>query len=360
MRIRTKFGSLGLIAVVTFLLCVSFVSTTSAESEKLTVRVMTRNMDAGTDFIYFMDDMSLEDALYATIQEVIESKIPERAALLAHEIAMNKPDLVALQEVTTWKFASESGTIELNQLNWLMTALEQEDGAPHYRVAVVQQLAEIPVPGVASFADYDAILVRTDLPPGQLDVIGTETHMYNDIQYFPLPDFDPIPLFRGWIGADIKIRGARFKFANTHLESFNYPDAYPQLNQAEQLVADLQDTSLPIILAGDFNSAAPPAQYPPDATPSYAYIANHGFIDAWSSLRPKADYGFTWPLFWEDSIPGPTGPIERIDLIFSMGPKALWIKNTGFDSLDGLYASDHLGVVADFKLENHPPAPKKK
>ncbi|MBP1623278.1 MAG: hypothetical protein H6Q07_1298, partial [Acidobacteria bacterium] len=47
MKIQTKFSSLCFVAAVTFLLCISFVSTASAESEKLTVRVMTRNMDAG-------------------------------------------------------------------------------------------------------------------------------------------------------------------------------------------------------------------------------------------------------------------------------------------------------------------------
>ena len=358
MKIRTKFSSLGLIAVVTFLLCISFVSTASAESDKLTVRVMTRNVDAGTDFIYFMTE-DIEDALYDTIQEVLFSNIPQRAALLAAEIAETKPDLVALQEVTTWRFGSESEFIEVNQLDWLMAALEA--AGQHYRVAVVQTLAEIEVPNVASFSDHDAILVRTDLPPGHLAVLGTEKHMYESIMLFPFPG-DDIPLLRGWIGADIKIRGARFKFVNTHLESFNDPETYysPQFDQAEQLVADLQDTSLPIILAGDFNSAAPPARYPLDATPSYDHIAKNGFTDAWSLLHP-GDLGFTWPLFGEDSPYGySAGLIERIDLIFSKGPEASWIENTGSVSTDGLYASDHVGVVADFKLENQRPVSKKK
>jgi endonuclease/exonuclease/phosphatase family metal-dependent hydrolase len=113
---------------------------------------------------------------------------------------------------------------------------------------------------------------------------------------------------------------------------------------------------VPIILAGDFNSAAEPSEYyPSDGTSSYGYIAAN-FLDAWDAIHPS-DPGYTWPLFGEDYMSGySVTPFERIDLIFSRGLKPLSVISTGTrpDS-KGVYASDHVGVVADFDLENHRP-----
>ncbi len=374
-----RFQRFSRIALVACLFCIGFISAARAETEKLTARVMTRNMDAGTDFNYVAavinDPGEFPGAISATVQEVIGSKIPQRAALLAAEIAAAKPDLIALQEVTTWEFAPEvlgaPDPVVLNQLDLLMDALQA--AGQHYRVAVVQPLTTITLPDevrpdAVVFIDHDAILVRTDLPPGHLDVLATEARLYDDYMVFPNTPIGDIPLLHGWISADIKIRGSRFKFVNTHLESFNVADTfYPQIEQAMQLINDLGTTSLPIILAGDFNSdaAEPPHQYPPDATPSYGYIALR-YTDAWNALEPM-DPGYTWPLFGEDQMSGPTVPIERIDLIFSKGPTAISIDRTGTEPYEGpdpellgLYASDHTGVVATFSLENHRPDKTKK
>jgi endonuclease/exonuclease/phosphatase family metal-dependent hydrolase len=347
--------------VVLALFIVFSVSAALAESDKLNVRVMTRNMDAGTDFRYFVLE-DFESALFDTVGEVLNSGIPQRAALLASEIAAKKPDLVALQEVTTWKFSgallNQEDPIVLDQLAILMGALQGYGQS--YRVAVEQELTTIDVAGLASFTDHDAILVRTDLPPGHLDVLGTETHLY-DLK-LPFLGYD---LLRGWIAADVKIRGARFKFANTHLESAvdGVPETFAlQAGQAFQLVTELKATNLPIILAGDFNSDAQPTHlYPSDATQSYGIVVASGFVDSWESLRP-GDPGYTWPLFWEDPVSPIAGPIERIDLIFSKEPAATAVEKTGTvpDSSSGLYPSDHAGVLTTFSLENSRPEIKKK
>ena len=364
MRIKRVFVTIGLIAVAACLFCISSASPALAEAEKLTVRVMTRNMDAGTDLNYVAAATTEEEfpgAVMDTIIEVMQSRIPERAALLAAEIAATKPDLVALQEVTTWEIESESGTIVLNQLDLLMAALRA--AGQHYRVAVVQTLTDIQVPGAVSFTDHDAILVRVNGPGPRLNVIGTETHLYDTLMDFPVPG-GKIPVLRGWIAADIRIHEKKhdyqFKFVNTHLESAiaSIPEtAYLQLAQAEELLESLSETRLPIILAGDFNSDAEPTHnYPGDATQSYDTIAASGYTDAWHALRPR-NPGYTWPLFWEDQMSGQTiAPIERIDLIFSKGPKAISIENTGTDpNASGLYSSDHRGVVATFKLPHVAP-----
>jgi endonuclease/exonuclease/phosphatase family metal-dependent hydrolase len=228
----------------------------------------------------------------------------------------------------------------------------------YYEEAVLQELTELQVPGLATYTDRDVILVRSDLPPGHLKVLGSEKHIYDVLMPFPVLG-DVIEVGRGWIAVDVKIRGARFKFVNTHLEApiFDLPATQAiQFAQAMQLVDDLNAIPLPIILAGDFNSDAEPTEfYPPDATPSYDYIVASGYVDAWEELNPE-DPGFSWPLFLESpQADDGVMPIERIDLIFSDESTALSISRTGVDPVDGLYASDHTGMVAEFGLFNHRP-----
>jgi endonuclease/exonuclease/phosphatase family metal-dependent hydrolase len=305
-----------------------------------------------------------------TFAEVYASNIPARAEQLAEEIAAVEPDLIALQEVTLWNILDPNGSpVVYDQLELLKSALDAK--GQHYRVLVVQPLTDILLPisdlFTARFTDHNAILVRSDLPPGHLDIVGTESHLYENQLFFTLPaPFDTtIPLPNGWMAVDVKIRGARFKFVNTHLLSpvpaAVSPDAFDatsQLQQAQayELLDALSATSLPVILAGDFNSDAEVPQHTPDNTPTVGIISTSGYQDAWHYLNPE-DAGYTWPLFFEDQLSiYPTSPFERIDLIFSRGPVPLAVERTGTSPGEtGVFASDHVGVVADFALQNHRP-----
>jgi endonuclease/exonuclease/phosphatase family metal-dependent hydrolase len=354
------------LGVLSVLFVLGFASGTFAETDKSVVTVMTRNMDAGTDLNYVLGATNFEDfvtGLGKTVAEVLASDIPGRAAGLAAEISAARPDVVALQEVTTWRIQVGQDALVLDQLDLLMQAL----AAAHlkYRIAVVQTLSDIAVPGFVEYTDHDAILVRTDLPPGHLEVLGTESHVYEHLLSFSTPASDnPIPVLRGWIAADLKVRGARFKFANTHLESIiPTPQIAFELTAALQgaqgmeLLLGLQAAGMPVILAGDFNSDAELAGVGPDQSLTAAFITQNGYTDAWRALHPTpSDTGFTWPLFLEDQ-PGPptvpATPVERIDLIFSLGPTPTKVEQTGATpGLGGIYASDHVGVVATFAVEN--------
>jgi endonuclease/exonuclease/phosphatase family metal-dependent hydrolase len=356
-------------AVLTCLLGAGLNSAGLAESDKLTVRVMTRNIDAGTDLNYLAGATSM-DAFVAgallTVAEVDASNIPRRAEQLAVEIAAAKPDLIALQEVTRWSIQDAAGSRVYDQLELLKAALNAM--GQQYRVAALQLLTDAPVaiPGVLNveFTDQNAILVRADLPPGHLDVIGTETHLYENILPLVLPNGTSIPVLQGWMAADVRVRGARFKFANTHLLSavpgglFEYT-AGIQLLQAGELLDGLSATGLPIILAGDFNSDAEIPQHDPDRTLTAGQISGSGYTDVWHYLYPS-DTGYTWPLFLEDQPPPNINPLavpfERIDLVFSRGPEPVLAERTGTGpGPQGVYASDHVGVVAVFELENHRP-----
>src|SRR5947208_4947370 len=89
-----------------------------ADADKRDVKVMTRNMDAGTDLQwFFVTDVVTATTL--TFNEVLASNIPGRAALLADEIGSEMPDLIGLQEVALWEAGSAGGpaTVVLDQLD---------------------------------------------------------------------------------------------------------------------------------------------------------------------------------------------------------------------------------------------------
>jgi endonuclease/exonuclease/phosphatase family metal-dependent hydrolase len=324
------------------------------KNSDFTVTTMTQNMFPGADLdpiIAAGSNFDPQAAAEAIATQVIASNIPGRAALVAAEIAENQPDLVALQEVTKWKFKSGRGMIVLDQLDQLMEALK--NAGQHYRVAAVQELTDIQIKGLISYTDHDAILVRTDKP---LNVVGSETHIYDYLLSFELMG-EEIPVLRGWMAVDVKLHGSRFKFVNTHLESPLPTDLDPegqtkllQEAQASQLVNDLSATDLPIILAGDFNSDAEPTHlYLSDVTDSYGLLVAYGYYDFWHVINP-ADPGYTWSLIGvEDGHVVFMDPFERIDLILSKGPDAVSMKTIGTDYA-GFPASDHAGVVAVFQL----------
>jgi endonuclease/exonuclease/phosphatase family metal-dependent hydrolase len=341
MKTRRAFVTLCLVAAAAAcMVSVSPLAAVPADNGKAPVRVMTRNMDAGTDLNYFMA-YDFGTAVSMTVSEVLASDIPGRAALLAAEISEFQPDLVALQEVTTWTIGGQT----FDQLAFLMGELDRLH--QHYRVAEIQELTSIDITlAEVGYTDHDAILVRTDT--GKLEVLGTEKHLYETLLPFPLPDGGSIDIKHGWIAADIRVKDSRFKFVTTHLESGvpGLPQLQqPQFAQAAELMRRLLWVKTPIILAGDFNSDAEPTHYfPPDATWSYPLISLF-YTDAWQLLHPTKP-GYTWPLFPEDdSVYKRPIPLERIDLIFSRGLKVRAIDRTGMDSP---YASDHAGVVADY------------
>ncbi len=361
MRRRT-FVSGVMIAAFAGLLCASVPVPAAAQNANVHVRVMTRNMDAGTDLNYVAgqtDETAFFNGLMQTIAEVEASNIPARAARVAAEIAENSPDLVALQEVTTWDFNDVfNGHRTYDQLALLQAALVA--AGQHYRVVAVQQLTYIPVPAIpqlgflgASFTDHNAILVRDDLPPGHLAVGTVLQGTYQYGLSFPSP-LGEIAAPNGWMAVDVTVRGAHFEFVNTHLLSPS-PGAFfdltsqLQLAQGLELVQVLGGLGAPVILAGDFNSDAEQAGIGPDQTMTAPMITALGELtDAWHAAHPNLR-GFTWALFPEDGQASTLS--ERIDLLLSRGVTPLAVHLTGLTpDADGVFASDHAGVVVNYLL----------
>lgn len=324
--------------------------------------VMTRNMDAGSDFWYVLaaaqdpnsTEFDLLVAITKTYMEMHASNIPQRADGIAREIEATKPYLVGLQEVTvlsTGPYGGAPTTIIDNSLEALLAALRTR--GLHYAPIVVQKNAQIVLPAFditfsylidVGLVDYDVVLARSDLPVSQFKLEGTQAKHFDALLDFFLAGRD-IQFTRGWISVDAKLRGKLYRFVTTHLETLQ--NDY-QAAQTEELLAGPLNTDLPVILAGDLNSDADSPSW--DNGPAYGILAAAGFEDPWKAFY-RDDPGFTWPLYVEDSGIGPHN-LQRIDLILSRGtavrPEA--IQRTGTAALGGLWSSDHAGVEGSFLL----------
>lgn len=324
--------------------------------------VMTRNMDAGSDFGYILaavadPNATQQDLLIAitkTFGEMYASNYAARADLVAAEIEAAQPYLVGLQEVTTLRTGSYPGhatTVVADQLQSLLAALDKR--GLHYAALKVQKNSDIEEPAfdgsfnviTVGFADYDVVLARTDLPVSQLKVEAVQGKYFEAILNFPIGG-QVIPFTRGWIAVDAKLRGKNYRFVTTHLETF--VNEY-QAAQTQELLAGPLDTYLPTILAGDLNSDAHDPSFANG--PAFGMLVNAGFADIWSELHP-ADAGLTWPNFPEDEKYPTVTPFQRIDLILTRGNgvAAEAEQLVGTVPMDGVWASDHAGVVGTLKL----------
>jgi endonuclease/exonuclease/phosphatase family metal-dependent hydrolase len=288
--------------VLAMLLCLAAIPSVWAASDKRVVEVMTWNIDAGTDLLYVAaEGLAGVEPTYLEIKDI---NFSDRADLLAAEIEDQKPYLISLQEVTRWIASSAQEpekNLSVDQLDLLMSALAAR--GQHYEVVAVNQLSDITLPVnpasdstfMLRYTDRDVVLARSDLKRSELDISNIRINRYQTILNFPVPETTlVVPILRGWISADVKIRGKRVRFVNTHLESFN-PTI--QEAQAQELVGIMNQTKLPVVLAGDFNSNADQAgsDYPDD-TPTYGDMLEAGYKDVWSELHPD-DPGYTWPLY---------------------------------------------------------------
>lgn len=314
--------------------------------------VATQNMDEGTDFAPLLGATSQDAflaAVHSTWLEVQASNIPERAAQVAKEIAVIHPDLVGLQEVSQWRtgplFGGPATTVRFDALQSLLDALAQR-GA-HYAAIATATESTFQAPDVFSgvdvaVTDFDVILARTDLA-SDLSTTNVQTHHFSTLLTLTTL-FGNFTVARGWAQADVTLRGRAFRVITTHLEA-----TVPAIRdaQAAELVTGPARTTLPVLLPGDFNSAAAGG---PDTSSGYDLLIAAGFADVWNATNP-GNSGFTWPLHLEDPYTPTATPTERIDLILTKGAwnpllSARFGNSPLFQTPTGLWPSDHAGVAA--------------
>ncbi|MEK6229056.1 MAG: endonuclease/exonuclease/phosphatase family protein [Actinomycetota bacterium] len=364
-KYSTLLGRLTLGALAAVLAALTVVPAAVAQKKRATtptLKVMTRNIYLGGNIFLPLQATNRAEFEQKTSElwnQVQSTNFPARAKLLAAEIKRTDPDLVGLQEVALWRrsptgvkdgSATPSTTVVYDFLKSLQRALKAR--GLRYSVPVVQQEADIE----ASTQQYDVRLTMRDAILVKREKDGVKVLRKRSKQFkaeVGVPtQGGTITSNRGWTFVDASLAGTRFRFLNTHLESFLEE---PRVAQAKELVAPggPARAKTPVILVGDLNSDA---QNRTGASPvAYRTLTRFGFKDTWTAIRNKSR-GFSCCL--KDPLlkdPPPFPGDHRIDHTLVKprikGTRAEIVgRDPGQRTATGLWPSDHAGVVTTLRL----------
>ncbi len=311
---------------------------------------MTRNLFLGADLMPAYRALAAPNAgtaLPAAVARIFNPGEPPgmvqrtdfatRAIGLDDEIEQARPDLIGLQEAAVWRVGDRVAADHLD----LLEAELARRGLRYRRVAATIN-GDVALPSAAGrlvgLCDREAILAREDpdLALANVQSAGLATML-------PVQTAQgPVGLARGWLSVDATLRGATVRFISTHLEVSRPPAAAAvQLAQAGELLAGPADTSLPVVMLGDFNARP--------ERPTYAALRAAGFDDAWTRANPDGPAGYT--CCHKELLDDPGDKLRaRIDLILTRGPiaatEAFLVGAEPGAFRTGLWPSDHAGVVA--------------
>lgn len=334
------------------------------------IPVMTRNLYVGADLSPVFaaaakgDGPGIVQATTDAWQDIEATNFPERAGALADEMENSEPLLVGLQEVSLFRTGppdSITGSptpalhVELDYLDLLLKELDQR--GLHYAPITITKEADAELPGYTApgvlqdirLTDQDVILARTDVSSSKLQLSKKQTGNYATYASLPIGNTgQSIKLLRGWGSVDVTLRGQTFRFINTHLEPEGPLNAI-QVAQGNELLSGPANTSLPVILVGDFNSRADGT-----GTPTYNNLIGAGFKDAWSTTHP-GELGNT-SRHDADLLNTTVNLTQRLDLVLYRNNLCALDADVVGDELSdrtpsGLWPSDHAGVVATLRGE---------
>lgn len=329
-----------------------------------TLKVMTYNVDVGTEYAGLLDH-DLSNFLQAATNMVLAvraSDPPGRAQVVAREIVATMPHLVSLQEVSTLSTGptKDNLTMEFDYLQLLLQALTDQ-GAQYVMVASKQTWDAI-IPTTTGFARGTwsvVLLARADLEPADFSFSGSQggtftatlvVHLYaldghSDLcpVALKLDGSCRMPWPRGWAFTDVFYRDKVFRIIGAHLDSAS---ALLEVPQGLELLNGPANTTLPVIVAGDLNCDC---SNPNDLTfPTCVNFDKADFIDSWSAANPFGN-GYTKYL-----------PIEnqRSDYVMARGrfnvQEAAIVGDQVTDkTVSGVWPSDHAGVVARLQTSSN-------
>ena len=371
-RSKLPMRLLSVVATVTFALSVSAKPDGRRRGDH-DLDVMTVNLYVGGDISRIMAlDPTNPYYMYALVTTVAEvyddilaSNPPERVQTVADEIAARMPEIVAVEEASLLRWQSPGDlvvggttpatTVVYDYLQLLVADLEAQ-GA-HYHVVSTANEIDVELPMSADpltlpiddvrLTDREAILVRSDLPHGQLRVTNPQSGNFANVIEIPAIG---LAVERGWCSVDVAMRGRDFRFICTHTEEETAPEI--QASQVRELLAGPAKTRHPVILVGDFNADA----LHRDGSYAYDLIPAAGFTDTWAKLHHKTPAGgLTWG--HDAMLADPTLLFDRrIDFVFYHG-KGLEPEHADVIDLttglltSPLWATDHAAVYATFELK---------
>lgn len=346
----------------------SFAPAASAAKKKdkdPTLKVMTRNIYLGGNIflpIGAPDRATFESKTQELWNQIRFTNFPARAKLLANEVKKTKPDLIGLQEVATWRRSPDgvkdgSATPSQQVVYDFRKTLERALKAKKlkYRTVIVQREADIEAPTQGydvRLTMHDVIMVRRG--KGAPKLTAKRGRQFKSDIGVPVQT-GVITSKRGWAWVEGSLKGRKFRFVNTHLESAGEA---PRVGQAKELVAKGGPTrsARSTILVGDLNSDRTNAT---EASPvAYRTITGAGFKDAWLQATKGKERPYTCCLRTPTANDKPPFPGDhRIDHILIKGKKVRGLKATvvGTDAKNrtstGLWPSDHAGWVASLRLK---------
>ena len=324
-----------------------------ADAKRATAVVMSRNIYLGADLTGAIGATTPDELFMAaadSFQNVVDTNFPERAKLLAAEIEETSPDLIGLQEVAKWRTGAIGDPAPAQTVAYdflLILQAELTARGLDYTTAVVQENFDIEIP--ATFTSEGAPILQ-DVRLTMRNVILVKSGIaYSNVQQ---AHFDTNATYqtiageivdlRGWVAIDADLGRRPFRFVNTHLESYQTP---VRTLQAQEIVDGPLATNKKVVALGDFNT-------PPDGPESEAYRilvdrSNGKMHDAWAANGDEA--GLTCCQA-ADLTNAESSAYTRIDLVLTRtaAVKTHEIFMTGMTAKtpDGLWASDHFGVVA--------------
>jgi endonuclease/exonuclease/phosphatase family metal-dependent hydrolase len=351
-------------------------------NDQKTVTVMTRNLYVGADLLPAVlaiasgDPVAIVTAVSETFGKVQFTDFNARAEGIAREIDAAQPDLVGLQEVTTWRSQTPADFIQGNaehvEYDFLETLLLALDARGlHYAVVAHEVGFDAEFPGFLSEADAladrlsdirltdgEVILARTDLRVSELKLSNVRTGHFETNIEFPISETENFVLLRGWASVDAKIRGKSFRLVSTHLEA---DSEEVREAQALEILAGPADTELPVVFVADSNSNA----NGDSTTPAYAAFIGDGFVDAWTEANPGVTVSTccSSELLTSPTLVDPSEDFGRIDLVLyraagdfqTLGAELFGtnpVTDQVFNGLTLIWASDHAGVAATLQIEN--------
>lgn len=362
--------------------------------------VMTQNLYVGSNLFQILGGTPGDVPANAAkiFSDIQITDFEQRADAIAELVAKNRPHLIGLQEVSLIRTQCPTdilpppGETEPNAtdvyadyLQLFMDALAAR--GLDYEVATsvmnadvelpaeTQDLLDCPAPYFdARLTDYDVVLHRSD--------VEVTWEMSNNYTYnFPVPTpAGEIIFYRGYNIVDVNVKGRSYRFVNTHLEvDDNAYSRFFQFAQASELTQTLDGLAHVLedellVVVGDLNSDPvdgafvecylPPAFTELGMCPTpYAVMAASGYVDTWTVRNGAYDPGYT--CCQQDLLLNPESWLDRrIDHVWVRPPLAgaqgpNFLKGVKADvvgdrqkdkSVDGLWPSDHAGVVVDMTL----------
>jgi endonuclease/exonuclease/phosphatase family metal-dependent hydrolase len=337
--------------------------------------VMSQNLYLGADLFPAVEaaQVGTNEFLAAAAkvyQQAMASDFPTRADAFAKTVKKRKPDIIGLQEVTSWIAARKdpsSGPALQNQDFLAIVKKAFKANGLKYKVVGTSRNASIgPFPYVdpsvncaaptsilptewpcsIQMQDRDVLLVNTKTKALKVTKKSVKSGLFSKQQTFSVAG-QTISFARGYVFADMTYKGATFRMANTHLEVGGVSEGI-QNAQAKQFVKKVRKGATSVIAVGDFNTDAYGAYSPS----SYRTLTGY-FRDAWNVKRDGQ--GLSCCQNAELSNPVSENDI-RIDLVLIRGKvnsKRSMVTNvTPFRATPvPLWESDHAGVFTKLRVK---------